>query len=360
LHKAKAPAIANGRLLLEEGYLDVLTLAATGLKEVAAPMGTALRQTQVGLLPCREVVLVFDGDAAGRRAARKSLEVFLKMELSPKVLWLPPGEDPDSLVRNRGLEHLQQMLAQTQPLLQSSLDEIMNAPERDRPEVKSRMVAACGDIIKLIKDSIIKSEYIKYVADKLGLASNLVAGSLGQPRINLKTKPAAPGLKPRLTNQRLLMESALSSAAAAEAFYRAGLFADIDQPELRPIAQACVDLLEQGAEATLAAMLQALAENPDACSLVSAMVMRAAPQIQAGQITEQINAFKRQKIKKQIEKLNQQRTAALTAENFAEAAALQKLVNLYKALSKAFNTGAQAGIGALQEEIERLEKELLP
>jgi DNA primase len=357
LHNAKAPAIAKGRLLLVEGYFDVLTLAANGLKEVAAPMGTALTETQVSLLPSREVVLVFDGDAAGRRAARKSLEVFLKMELSPKVLWLPPGEDPDSLVRSRGLEHLEQMLSQTGPLLQSSLDEILNAPERDRPEVKSQIVSACGDIIKLIKDSIIKTEYMKYVADKLGLSPNLVAGSLGQPRIDIKTKPAAPGAKPeRLTSQRLLMESALSNAAAAGAFYRAGLFADIDQPDLLPIAQACVELLKQGMEATLEAMLQALAENPDACALVSAMVMRAAPQIQAEQIPEQINAFKRQKIKKQIEKLNQQRTIALTAENYAQAAALQKLINLHKALNKALNAGVQANISALQEEIERLQR----
>lgn len=104
LHRA-APAIrASKRAILVEGYFDVIALAGVGLAEAVAPMGTALTEEQLTRLwrLTRAPVLMFDGDAAGRKAARRACERALPgiaPDRTLKVALLPKGQDPDDIVR---------------------------------------------------------------------------------------------------------------------------------------------------------------------------------------------------------------------------------------------------------------------
>lgn len=121
LHRA-APAIrATKRALVVEGYFDVIALAGAGIAEAVAPMGTALTEAQMDRLwrLCRAPVLLFDGDAAGRKAARRACERALPA-LAPdrtlKVALLPRGQDPDDLVRAEGVRGIEAVLAEAMPL----------------------------------------------------------------------------------------------------------------------------------------------------------------------------------------------------------------------------------------------------
>ena len=89
-----------------EGYMDFLTPYQAGVRNVVASMGTALTETQVRLIRrfTRNVVMVYDADAAGEMAALRGLELFLEAQMRVKVAVLPPGTDPDSLIRSRGVE----------------------------------------------------------------------------------------------------------------------------------------------------------------------------------------------------------------------------------------------------------------
>ncbi len=109
LAQARRALSEAGRGLLVEGNVDVVKLHQWGLKESVAPMGTALTEDQAKLLArfTNQVVLCFDGDAAGKKAAWKAVPVLLAQDLDVRMVLLPQGEDPDSLGRDRLLALLE-------------------------------------------------------------------------------------------------------------------------------------------------------------------------------------------------------------------------------------------------------------
>src|SRR5205814_5319945 len=110
LHKSKRALIDTGCAIVCEGQLDLITLFEAGITNVVAPQGTAFTENQARVLKrfVSEVVLCFDADAAGRKAAERSLEALLQNDLVVRVVEMPPGEDPDSLVRTRGNQAFEQ------------------------------------------------------------------------------------------------------------------------------------------------------------------------------------------------------------------------------------------------------------
>ncbi|TCD05129.1 DNA primase [Erythrobacteraceae bacterium CFH 75059] len=137
LDRAAPAARTKGRLIVVEGYMDVVALSAAGLDEAVAALGTALTGEQLALLwhhaDCP--LLCFDGDAAGRRAALKAAERALPL-LQPgkslRIVSLPPGADPDDLVRAGGAKAVESLLDRA-----SSLVEFLWHAERDAAPVQS-------------------------------------------------------------------------------------------------------------------------------------------------------------------------------------------------------------------------------
>src|SRR5690606_12915934 len=122
IHRAGPASRKTRRLVVVEGYMDVVALAAAGIADAVAPLGTALTEDQIRLL-WRLVdvpVLCFDGDAAGQRAAMRAISRALPMLAPGKSLsfvTLPTGLDPDDLIRQRGRQVMEQMLTEQQSLV---------------------------------------------------------------------------------------------------------------------------------------------------------------------------------------------------------------------------------------------------
>jgi DNA primase len=121
LFEARKAGSKLHRLLVVEGYMDVVALAQFGIDNAVATLGTATTQEHLELIfrTCQEVVFCFDGDRAGRDAGWKALQTTLPVMrdgLEVRFLFLPEGEDPDSLVRQEGREGLEQRLEQALPL----------------------------------------------------------------------------------------------------------------------------------------------------------------------------------------------------------------------------------------------------
>ena len=114
LYQARKSVTQGKRVLLTEGYSDVLSLVQFGFPHACGVLGTALGNSQVRRLAglCREVVLVFDGDRAGRQAALRSAEMILQQGLSAYVVTLPQDEDVDGLLRSQGAESFQRLLGE--------------------------------------------------------------------------------------------------------------------------------------------------------------------------------------------------------------------------------------------------------
>ncbi|CAN0339113.1 unnamed protein product [Discosporangium mesarthrocarpum] len=121
LAQARRAAHDNNRILVTEGYMDVIALAQHGIEEAVAPLGTALSESHLALLwkITGEPYLCFDGDKAGQRAAGRSAERALPLlapERSLRFITLPAGEDPDSLVSTQGAAAMEELIAKSTPL----------------------------------------------------------------------------------------------------------------------------------------------------------------------------------------------------------------------------------------------------
>lgn len=133
------------RLLVVEGYMDVIALAQHGIPYAVATLGTALTEDHISPLfrATAEVVFCFDGDAAGRRAASKALEVCLpamKDGRQVKFLFLPDGEDPDSLVREKGQEHFEQAVLNAMPLSTFLIQTVSEGIQLNSIDGRARLV----------------------------------------------------------------------------------------------------------------------------------------------------------------------------------------------------------------------------
>ncbi|MFH1060389.1 MAG: DNA primase, partial [Pseudomonadota bacterium] len=183
LDQARPAMRQKNRVLVVEGYFDVITLAAHGFAETVAPLGTALTAEHVRALKSQaaDIVLIMDGDSAGRRAAERALPIFLAEGVSPRVVLLPGGEDPDTYVRAQGAAALAEAVDRARPLMESVLDSLVAAGDLTTPEGKSAVVAAAGEIIKTVGDPITRVGYLERLAGKLALAPEVVAARLGLP-----------------------------------------------------------------------------------------------------------------------------------------------------------------------------------
>jgi DNA primase len=118
LYQARDGIRKNDRVVVVEGYLDVIALSQAGLPCVVATLGTALTVNHVRALAryTQNVIALFDGDEAGRKAAARSFEVFVEAGLLGRAAFLPAGEDPDTFVRSRGKAAVEEILARAVPL----------------------------------------------------------------------------------------------------------------------------------------------------------------------------------------------------------------------------------------------------
>jgi DNA primase len=118
LHQAKEGIRKADRVVVVEGYLDVIALSQHDLSYAVATLGTALTADHVRVLSryTKNIIALFDGDDAGRKAASRSFEIFVEAGMLGRAAFLPKGDDPDTFVRSRGKAALEAILDQAVPL----------------------------------------------------------------------------------------------------------------------------------------------------------------------------------------------------------------------------------------------------
>lgn len=127
LYQAREAIRKSGQAILVEGNLDVMTLAQAGFENAVCAMGTALTETQARQIQrfAGKLVLLYDGDNAGRAAAQKAVPTLLSAGCNGVLVTLPDGEDPDSFVRKFGAEALHKLIAAAPPMLNAHLDTLV-------------------------------------------------------------------------------------------------------------------------------------------------------------------------------------------------------------------------------------------
>jgi DNA primase len=170
LVQAREAIRTMGRAVVVEGYMDVISLAQFGIAYSVATLGTATTPVHVSRLLklTDEIVFCFDGDAAGRKAARRALETSLPLAADGKTirfLFLPEGEDPDTYVRKQGKEAFERLIPGSQTLSGFLLGELRAAAEFATAEGRSRFLTAAKPHLHKITAPGLKLQLVKEVAD---------------------------------------------------------------------------------------------------------------------------------------------------------------------------------------------------
>ena len=170
LKQARDGIRAADRVVVVEGYLDVLSLAQYGVTHAVATLGTALTVDHLRLLAryTRNVTALFDGDAAGRAAAARSVEVFQQAGLWGRAAFLPGNEDPDTFVRTHGKDALESVLERSVPIVDFYLDWLRERHGTSL-EGKSRSAAEVSGILAKVTNPNDRDLLARRAADLLGV-----------------------------------------------------------------------------------------------------------------------------------------------------------------------------------------------
>ena len=309
LFQAKEGIRQADRVVLVEGYLDAIALFQHGISYAVATLGTALTVDHVRLLSryTKNIIALFDGDDAGRKAAARSFEIFIEAGLLSRAALLPKGEDPDTFVRSRGKEVLEQMLNQAPPLADyyfSWLEERYGKTLQG----KSQTAGEIGRLLAKITNPFEADLLIRRAVDRIGIreeslrrpASGSFKGSPSKSIINLI--PGSGALARDDVAERSLVSLMLRFPSAVREFDKEKKAREWMEPRWQEVVDVVVsEWLEQGS-VDVFRVAQKLA--PERGSEITALVIEAEKisETEAGQIAADCLAHLRRKYLKNLER----------------------------------------------------------
>ncbi|MCK0128466.1 DNA primase [Erythrobacter sp. F6033] len=226
LHRAAPASRQSGRVVVVEGYMDVVALAQAGFEDAVAPLGTALTEMQLEMLwrMVEVPILCFDGDAAGQKAAMRAIRRALPL-LAPMrslgIVQLPTGKDPDDLINEQGAGAMAKLLDEPKSLLDMLWDFELTSQPLNSPEAKAGLKARLMEHVDTIQDRDIQSLYRRELLDRFSAFAyppRAPKKSFGQQpqRGSWNGKPAAP--RTLSNDARATLQKAMAGGQRSDLF----------------------------------------------------------------------------------------------------------------------------------------------
>lgn len=275
LFEARQAIREAGYALVTEGYMDVVALAQLGFPQAVATLGTACTAIHVQKLlrQTDQVIFSFDGDAAGRRAARRALDASLPHATDNKVikfLFLPVEHDPDSYIRERGGDAFEQQVRDAMPLSQFLLNEVTGDKDLATSEGRARAQFDAKPLLQAMPPSALRLQLVRSLAQMTQTTPAEIEAlfELAQPIARTRVAPprakrTAPMGLERQIMRILVAHPALASELDHVAIAAVGQAAPDHADLLRQLIDACRALGEQASFATLAEQLRSLGPDFD-------------------------------------------------------------------------------------------------
>lgn len=194
LFQAKEPIRETGRVLVVEGYTDLISLVQRGLRETVAVLGTALTLEQLRLLKrfSTDIYIFFDGDDAGRRAATRAFPLCVEAGLTGRGVFLPQGEDPDSFGQAQGREGLEELIDTASPLEEFYFTQHVPPPEASAFQ-RAQAAKAAVAVLSPMTDTLARGALLTQVAQRFGVSEE----ELRRLRPNRTPQRSAPSPDPQ-------------------------------------------------------------------------------------------------------------------------------------------------------------------
>ena len=177
LDKSKRALIEADCAVVCEGQLDLISLFESGITNVVAPQGTAFTEGQARILKrfVNEVVLCFDADAAGQKAAERSLDALLQNDLIVRVAEMPAGEDPDSLVRREGKIAFEKRIADARDFFDYWIEREAANVDLNSLSAKMEVARTLAETVSHVHDPVMRGEVISKISARLAVSTSAFA-----------------------------------------------------------------------------------------------------------------------------------------------------------------------------------------
>ena len=162
------------QLILCEGNVDVVSLHAAGFENAVASLGTALTDEQARIMTkyTKQVILAYDSDEAGQRAAHRAMGIFAKVGLDVRILQMQGAKDPDEFIKKFGAEKFRQLVQNSRTGFEFKLQTVLNRHDVTIPDEKIKAAAELVDIVAKVYSSAEREVYIHAVAERLSLSED--------------------------------------------------------------------------------------------------------------------------------------------------------------------------------------------
>lgn len=187
MFQARQSIVREDRCFLVEGYLDVIGMWQSGMKNVVASSGTALTDGQISLIHrfTKNVTLIYDGDAAGIKASLRGIDMLLSHQLDVKVLLLPDGHDPDSFARANSAERFRQYVKENETDIIRFKTRVLMNEANDDPQKRVEAVRSVVRSLAHIPDKVKRDIYIQECSALLGISEESVGAATAKARIEV-------------------------------------------------------------------------------------------------------------------------------------------------------------------------------
>ena len=259
LYEAKQANKNLERLVVVEGYMDVVALAQHGVDYAVASLGTSTTPEQLQTLfrTVKEVICCYDGDRAGRDAAWRAMENALPLirdGFSLKFVFVPDGEDPDSLIRKKGQKAFEQILDEAMPLSKFLVEQLMSQVEMNSLEGRAALVDSFQPYLMKMPDSVLKDAIINDIANNFGTGSEQFLAKIAK-NINKQDKIKKPKSNTKITPVRLAIALLLEHPHIVKELGDISALAPLQVPGIELLTHL-LKLCEQNPEIKTAQLLE--------------------------------------------------------------------------------------------------------
>ncbi|MBI4597223.1 MAG: DNA primase [Candidatus Omnitrophica bacterium] len=323
LAQAKEAILREQTAVLVEGYFDCVLLAQEGIAHVVSPLGTALTVEQAALLKryAPRAILAFDPDAAGETATLRGIDVLVEQGLEVRIARLPAGVDPDECLRSMGRPAFEALLARSMSVFDMLIETAISRCDVDHIEGKVQAAQFVLPTIAKVPDAMLRSEYLRLLAERLALDESAVATELAksgrrlaaslrmteperQPAASRRDRSMATGAEQLLT--ALIIEepqrlSALQGRLSLE---------EIRDAALRRILIQVSDMMSASGQATAAQVMSRLTDAEEQSIVAMLVELAQTTASKEGALEECIRRIGAKTKQQRIERLQEQLRSA--------------------------------------------------
>lgn len=208
IYFAKQAIVKADRCFLVEGYTDVISMHQSGVENVVASSGTALTHGQIRLIHrfTNNITVLYDGDAAGIKAAIRGIDLLLEEGMNVKVVLLPDGEDPDSFARSHSASEFAEFIRQNETDFVRFKTKLLLAEAGNDPVKRSALI---GDIIRtiaIVPDNITRTIYIRECSAKMEIDEQVVLNEVNKIRLS-RNEQNRPQRQPQTEIQNTISQT---------------------------------------------------------------------------------------------------------------------------------------------------------